>query len=337
MNNSNEAVLKITGLLREAIRVKHYSYSTERSYVEWAKRFYAFILDNKKDIHNIDSNDVKAYLSYLAVKKGVSSSTQNQAFNALLFLCRDVLKKDIHGLDTTVRAKRGPKLPVVLTAEEVKSLFKQVKGKNLLLMQLLYGTGMRLMEVARLRVQDIDFQQHLIFVRSSKGDKDRTTILPDGIIMQLQNHLQEVKQLHEKDIQSGHGRVFLPDAIARKYPNASEEWKWQYVFPSPQISTDPRSGIYRRHHLSAKSIQNAVKNAVTKAGINKLATVHTLRHSFATHLLQDGVNIREIQELLGHKHVETTSIYTHVLRDITKVPRSPLDKLLEREPALVKG
>lgn len=320
--------------MREAIRIKHYSYSTEQTYLDWAKRFFYYIANEKrKDIHSagFDSNDVRDYLSYLALKRNVSASTQNQAFNALLFLFRDVLKIDPGDLSKTVRAKRGQKLPVVLSPEEVQELFKHVKDVNLLILQLLYGSGLRLMELARLRGKDIDFHSGLIFVRAGKGDKDRSTILPELVKQQLRKHLEEVKAIHENDLKKGYGAVYLPEGLERKYPNASKEWGWQFVFPSSKLSVDPRSGKIRRHHISEKTVQNAVKEAIRKAGIVKHASVHTLRHSFATHLLMKGVNIREIQELLGHKNVETTMIYTHVLRDMSNVLRSPLDSLYAKE------
>jgi len=326
---------KILVEMREAIRIRHYSYSTERSYLDWVERFIDYTSNvKKKDIQSagLDPGDIKDFLSYLALKRRVSSSTQNQAFNAILFLFRDVLKIEPGDLSKTVRAKRGQKLPVVLSPEEVQSLFKHVKGLNLLILQLLYGSGLRLMELARLRVKDIDFDQNLIFVRGSKGDQDRTTILPQTVKDMLEKHLDEVKKLHDKDLQEGYGEAYLPDALERKYPNAPKEWGWQYVFPSSKLSVDPRSGKIRRHHLSEKTIQNTVKEAVRKAGIVKHASVHTLRHSFATHLLMNGVNIREIQNLLGHKHVETTMIYTHVVRDMVSVPRSPLDRLYDKKP-----
>jgi len=321
--------------MRKAIRIKHYSYSTERTYVDWAKRFFDYTLKaKKKDITSsgLDSSDVRDYLSYLAMKRHVSSSTQNQAFNALLFLFRDILKIPIDDLSQTVRAKRGQKLPVVLSVEEVKEIFEHIEGTNLLILQLLYGSGLRLMELARLRVKDIDFSTNLILVRNSKGDKDRTTMLPESVTASLRSHLERVKAIHEKDLASGYGEVFLPDALERKYPNAAKEWGWQYVFPSSKLSVDPRSGKIRRHHINEKTVQNAVKEAVQKAGIAKHASVHTLRHSFATHLLMNGVNVREIQNLLGHKHLETTMIYTHVIRDMVSAPRSPLDNLYIRKP-----
>jgi integron integrase len=329
-------VSKILADMRQALRIKHYSYRTERSYLEWAERFMDYTSKvKKKDVRaaGLDSGDVKDFLSYLALTRKVSSSTQNQAFNALLFLFRDVLKTELGDLSKTVRAKRGQKLPVVLSPEEVQALFKHVKGLNLLILQLLYGSGLRLLELARLRVKDIDFDQNLVFVRESKGDKDRTTILPQTGKNILKKHLDEVKKLHAKDLAGGYGEVYLPDALERKYPNAAKDWGWQYVFPSSKLSVDPRSGKIRRHHISEKTIQNAVKEAVQKAGIVKHASVHTLRHSFATHLLMNGVNIREIQNLLGHKHLETTMVYTHVIRDMVSVPKSPLDQLYSKKPS----
>lgn len=313
---------------KRLIRLKHYSYSTERTYIQWIERFfsYSFASENKK-IEDLSSLDFKNFLSHLALKQRVSSSTQNQAFNAILFLFRNVLGKETGNLGDTVRAKRGQKLPVVLSVDEVKLLFEHMTGTNRLIAELLYGAGLRLMELARLRVQDIDFDSNTIFVRSGKGDKDRSTVLPAAVKERLADHLKKVKLIHEKDLALGHGKVALPDAINRKYPNAAKEWIWQYVFPSSGLSVDPRSGKTGRHHISDKSIQLAVKDAMKKAGIVKHATVHTLRHSFATHLLQNGVNIREVQELLGHKHVETTMIYTHVLRNMSHAPKSPLDSL----------
>ena len=242
---------------------------------------------------------------------------------------RNVFNKDLGNLDTTIRAKRGPKLPVVLSVDEVKRLFEQMTGINRLMAEFLYGSGLRLMELARLRVQDIDFDMDTIFVRSGKGDKDRSTILPKALKERLKEHLINVKALHDKDLAAGHGVVYLPYGIERKYPDAAKEWGWQYVFPAPNLSVDPRTSIVRRHHISDTAIQAAVKNAVQKAGIVKHATVHTLRHSFATHLLMNGVNIREVQDLLGHKNVETTMIYTHVIRDMSNAPKSPLDILLQ--------
>ena len=316
--------------IRRTIRIKHYSYSTELTYTDWVKKFYDYSMNvKKKDVNknSINSDDVREYLSFLAIKKRVSASTQNQAFNALLFLFRNVLNIELNDLSRTVRAKRGVKLPVVLTVEEVQELFKYIERTNSVIIRLIYGSGLRLMELARLRVKDIDFGSGLLFVRGGKGDKDRSTILPESVKPDLKEHLKKIKKLHGKDLNDGYGEVYLPNALERKYPNALRDWGWQYVFPSSKLSIDPRSGKIRRHHLSDKAIQNTLREAVKKAGIVKNATVHTLRHSFATHLLMNGVNIREVQELLGHKNLETTMIYTHVMRDMSNAPRSPLDSL----------
>jgi integron integrase len=314
---------------KRLIRLKHYSCSTEKTYLQWIKRFldYARQIGRKETVAELGTDDCKNFLSYLALKEKVSASTQNQAFNAILFLFRHVLCKDMGNMAETVRAKRGQKLPVVFSANEVKRLLACLNGRDLLIAGLLYGSGLRLMELARLRVKDVDMDLNTLTVRSGKGDKDRTTILPAAVKDQLKNHLAEVKKLHENDLANEHGDVHLPEALSRKYPNAGKEWAWQYVFPATILSVDPRSGKVRRHHISDTAIQNIIKKAIGKAGISKFATVHTLRHSFATHLLMNGVNIREVQELLGHKNVETTMIYTHVLRDISHAPKSPLDCL----------
>jgi integron integrase len=325
----------VPGTLQEVkrlIRLRHYSYSTERTYLQWVERFLAYALKPERKIAELSSEDFKNFLSHLALKQKVSASTQNQAFNAILFLFRYVFHTEPENLSNTVRAKRGIKLPTVLSIEEVKQIFNHMNGTNLLIAELLYGCGLRLMELCRLRVKDIDFAANTIFVRSGKGDNDRSTMLPSAVKKRLQKHLEDVKCLHEQDIAQGHGETYLPNALDRKYPNAGREWAWQYVFPSSKLSVDPRSGKIGRHHISEKTVQVAVRNAVKKAGIAKHATVHTLRHSFATHLLQNGVNIREVQSLLGHKNVETTMIYTHVMRDMATAPKSPLDLLLEGSP-----
>lgn len=324
--NKKEAIIS---RVKELIRVKHYAYSTERVYLDWVEKFFNYITVTRQKNKQIEPADITDFLTYLAVKRRVSASSQNQALNALVFLFREVLKIELGHLDKAVRAKRGPRLPVVLSIEEVKRLFAHMEGRSLLMAQVLYGTGMRLMELIRLRVQDIDFDAITIFIRAAKGDKDRTTILPQFIKDGLVEHLKEVRAVHGKDVELGYGEVYLPDALSRKYPNAAKEWRWQYVFPAGSLSVDPRSGKVRRHHIGEKTVQTSVRAAVRRAGIVKHATVHTLRHSFATHLLQKGVNIREIQELLGHKNVETTMIYTHVLRDMSNAPKSPLDSLYE--------
>lgn len=317
----------IIALAKELLRIKHYAYSTERIYLDWIEKFFNYIIVVRHKNKQIEPQDIKDFLTYLAVKRRVSASSQNQAFNALLFLFRDVLKIELGHIGKALRAKRGPKLPVVLSVKEVRCLFAHMEGRNLLMAQVLYGTGMRLMELIRLRVQDIDLEANIIFIRAGKGDKDRITILPHLIKEMILKHLAEVKAIYEKDVTLGYGEVYLPDALSRKYPNAAKEWRWQYVFPAVSLSVDPRSGKVRRHHIGEKTVQMAIRNAVCRAGIVKHATVHTLRHSFATHLLMNGVNIREIQELLGHKNIETTMVYTHVLRDMSNIPKSPLDNL----------
>jgi integron integrase len=322
--------LAVLEKMRQVIRLKHFSYRTEQSYLDWVKRFFKYLSNTGESeitSSELKSQNVTDFLTYLAINKNVAASTQNQAFSALLFLFREVLKIELGDLARTVRAKRGPKLPVVLTVEEVSRVFTCMGGKALLMVQVLYGAGLRVMELMRLRVQDIDFGADLIFVRASKQDKDRSTILPQKIKQVLQQHLEDVRLIHQKDLSCGYGEVNLPQGLVKKYPNAAKDWKWQYVFPASSLSIDPYDGKVRRHHLDVSVVQKAVSRALKEAQINKLASVHTLRHSFATHLLQKGVNIREIQELLGHKHVETTMIYTHVMRDLANAPKSPLDEL----------
>ncbi|PIP06519.1 MAG: integrase [Syntrophobacteraceae bacterium CG23_combo_of_CG06-09_8_20_14_all_50_8] len=329
---ASEDISEIIQETKRLIRLKHYSYSTERTYIQWIERFLEYAVQTaKKKVPDADASDFKNFISHLAVKKRVSASTQNQAFNAILFFFRYVLGKETGNLADTVRAKRGQKLPVVFSIEEVRRLLACMEGKGLLIVGLIYGAGLRLMELARLRVKDIDLDLNTITVRSGKGDKDRTTVLPAAVKASIKEHLHEVKKLHENDLSKGYGEVHLPDALSRKYPNAGKEWAWQYVFPATKLSVDPRSGRVGRHHISDTAIQEMVKKAIQKSGIPKQASVHTLRHSFATHLLMNGVNIREVQELLGHKNVETTMIYTHVLRDMTNAPKSPLDILLRQE------
>jgi len=313
--------------VQRLIRLRHYSYSTERTYLHWIERFFSYALTGDKKPSDLTSTEFKNFLSHLAMKQRVSASTQNQAFNAVLFLYRHVLGKETGNLGNTIRAKRGQKLPAVFTVEEIKRLFAHMSGIHRLIAELLYGSGMRVMELARLRVKDIDFGADTIFVRSGKGDKDRSTVLPAAVKERLLEHLKYVKEQHEKDLAAGYGEVQMPDALGRKYPNAGKEWAWQYVFPSMRLSIDPRSGRIGRHHISDSPIQEAVRNALRKAGVAKHASVHTLRHSFATHLLMNGVNIREVQDLLGHKNIETTMIYTHVLRNMSNAPKSPLDAL----------
>jgi len=310
---------------RKLLRLRHYSPNTEDSYLEWSQRFAGYC--GMRPPAELDDGDVKRFLSHLATERRVSAATQNQAFNALLFLFRNVLGQSLGGLQDTVRARRGPKLPVVLSQDEVRRLLAEMDGTPRLMAQLIYGAGLRLMECVTLRVKDLDFDQGHVFVRSGKGDKDRSTLLPQSLVAPLREHLARVKKQHEADLRAGQGEVNLPGALSRKYPNAGKEWAWQYVFPSSIISPDREDGTLRRFHTTASNLQRAMKEALRKTGIAKHAGVHTLRHSFATHLLEAGVNIREIQELLGHSHVETTMIYTHVLRELTPRAASPLDRL----------
>lgn len=325
---------KLLSEMKRLIRLKHLAYNTETAYLDWVERYFTYLRGTTNGASSVVllPETVRNFLSHLAIDKQVSSSTQNQALCALVFLFRDVLGQELGDISGMVWAKRGKKLPVVLWVDEVKTLFPHLSGLALLIAQLLYGSGLRLMELARMRVLDIDFDGNFIIVRNGKGDKDRSTILPETVKGPLLLHLEKVKTLHEKDLKLGYGDVYLPTALARKYKNAAKEWKWQYVFPSAKLSVDPRSGKVRRHHISDKAIQTAIAKAVKKAGIVKHATVHTLRHSFATHLLMKGINIRDIQALLGHKSLETTMIYTHVLRDMQNIPLSPLDALMKEEP-----
>ncbi len=332
---NSQNIAEIIEETKRLIRLKHYAYSTERTYIQWTERFLEYIVQTiKKKISDVDSSDFKNFISHLALKKRVSASTQNQAFNAILFFFRYALGKDAGNISDTVRAKRGQKLPVVFSVAEVKRLLDCLTGRDLLIAGLIYGAGLRLMELARLRVKDVDMDLNTLTIRSGKGDKDRTTILPAAVKEQLKNHLAEVKKMHERDLSRGHGEVNLPDALNKKYPQAGRQWAWQYVFPANNNSVDPRSGKVARHHISDTAIQKMIKSAIKKSGIPKHASVHTLRHSFATHLLMNGVNIREVQELLGHKNVETTMIYTHVLRDMSHAPKSPLDTLLNSGKAI---
>ncbi|MEQ1674612.1 MAG: integron integrase [Candidatus Nitrotoga sp.] len=309
--------------VRDKIRVKHYSIRTEKQYLQWIKRFILF--HGKRHPQDMGANEVESFLTHLAVEGSVSASTQNQALSALLFLYREVLGIDLPWMDTMVRAKNPQRLPVVLTRAEVALVFERMEGGYGLMARLLYGTGMRLMECVRLRVKEVDFAQREILIRDGKGAKDRVTMLPDVLILPLQEHLARRRLLFEDDLAKGMTEVFLPDALARKYPNASTDWAWQYVFPSGSYSVDPRSGRQRRHHIDEKLLQRAVKRAVNASGIVKLATPHTFRHSFATHLLQSGYDIRTVQELLGHSDVSTTMIYTHVLNKGGRGVVSPLD------------
>ena len=314
---------KILDQVRDAIRVKHYSMRTEEAYVYWVKRFILF--HEKRHPLQMGEPEVSKFLSHLAVEGKVSASTQNQALSALLFLYQEVLKQEIGWINNVKRAKKPSHLPVVLTKKEAKEVLLRLEGTKWLMASILYGAGLRLMECLGLRVKDIDFSYNQIIVRDGKGGKDRLTILPESLKEPLKKQLEKVRILHEQDLKEGFGKVYLPFALAKKYPNAEREFAWQYVFPASNRSIDPRSGLERRHHIYETVLQKAVKASVRAAGINKPASCHTFRHSFATHLLEDGYDIRTVQELLGHKDVSTTMIYTHVLHKGGKGVKSPLD------------
>jgi len=316
---------KLLDQVRQAIRTRHYSPRTEETYVGWIKRFIFF--HDKRHPAEMGEAEIAAFLSSLACESHVSASTQNQAFNALLFLYQQVLQRKIGLIEGVVRAKRPRRLPVVLTKEEVGRLLACLEGAPWLMAMLLYGAGLRLMECCRLRVKDIDFSKNQIVVRAGKGNKDRYTMLPAATKDPLLRHLQAMKRQHEEDLRQGLGRVSLPDALERKYPNAGKEWGWQWVFPATSHYTDQVTGEKRRHHLHESVLQKAFKDARLKAGIWKPAGPHTMRHSFATHLLEDGYDIRTVQELLGHTDVATTMIYTHVLNRGGRGVRSPADGL----------
>ena len=311
--------------VRDVIRLRHYSLRTEETYIQWIKRFILF--HGKRHPLQMGEQEITAFLTHLAVEKQVAPSTQNQALAAVLFLYKEVLERELDWMDDIVRAKRAVRIPEVLSPEQVRRLIDQLKGTYQLMAQLLYGTGMRLMEAVRLRVRDVDFHYRQITVRSGKGNKDRVTVLPGSLFEPLKAHLARVKTLHDRDLAEGFGHVYLPHALARKYPNAEREWGWQYVFPASVRSRDPRSGSVRRHHVYEQNLQRAIKQAVRNLGFPGRVSTHTLRHSFATHLLEGGSDIRTVQELLGHSDVSTTMIYTHVLNRGGKGVVSPLDRL----------
>jgi integron integrase len=319
----NMAEKKLRDQVRDIARLRHLSLRTEEAYWNWIKRFILF--HQKRHPREMGSAEIIAFLTHLAVDGHVAASTQNQAFNALLFLYRQVLKLDMPDIKGAVRARQPRRLPVVLTRAETEAVIARLTHTNRLIASLLYGSGLRLMEAIRLRVKDVDFARREIVVRDGKGEKDRITMLPQAIGSALELHLNDVKRLHEQDLIAGHGDVYLPYALERKYKNAGREFAWQYVFPASKLSNDPRTEKRRRHHVLELNVQRAVKKAVQEAGINKNATCHTFRHSFATHVLENGYDIRTVQELLGHKDVRTTMIYTHVLNRGGRGVRSPLD------------
>lgn len=314
---------KLLDRVRWQLRAKHYSIRTEQAYVDWIRRFILF--HQKRHPNEMGEKEITEFLTHLAVEKNVSASTQNQAFSALLFLYQQVLEQRLDFIDNIQRVKRPAKIPVVLTPGEARMILDEIPGEYRLMGELLYGSGLRLLECLRLRIKDIDFGYGHIIVRDGKGLRERLTVLPQSLRRPLQMHIEQVKQTHERDLARGAGRVYLPFALQRKYPNAARSWLWQYVFPASKLSSDPRSGELRRHHVSEKNLQNAVKTATKRSRIPKAASCHTFRHSFATHLLANGYDIRTVQELLGHKDVSTTMIYTHVLNKPGLVVRSPLD------------
>jgi integron integrase len=321
------AAPKLLDRMRERLRARHYALRTEEAYVQWARRFILF--HGKRHPSMMGAPEINELLSWLAVERNVSASTQSQALSAILFLYREVLGDEVPWMHDLVRARRGDPRPVVLTREEVRRLLGSMSGTPQLVARLLYGTGMRVLEGLRLRVKDIDFDTGEVVVRGGKGNKDRSAPLPAVLAVALRRHLEDVRAMHDRDMAEGFGCVWVPDALAVKYPNAARSWIWQWVFPAAGRSVDPRSGVERRHHLGEQVVQRAMQLAARRTGITKHATPHTLRHSFATHLLQSGQDIRTVQTLLGHKDVKTTMIYTHIAGLGASGVRSPLDALEE--------
>jgi integron integrase len=318
---------KILDEVRDVMRLHHYSIHTERTYCEWIKKYVQFHGMNSRDDLKDGEKKIEAFLTHLAVNKNVAPSTQNQAMNALVFLYKKVLKNQFDEEINAVRANKKINIPVVMTREEIAKVISLMEGTTQLAAKLMYGSGLRISESIRLRVQDIDYKMKAITVRDGKGAKDRITTFPSSIIPFMQNHLAKVKALHENDLAMGYGNVYMPHDLVRKYRNAARQWGWQYVFPAGKLSTDPRSGEIRRHHIDPSVINKAIKVAVRKARLTKRISAHTLRHSFATHLLQRGTDIRTIQALLGHTDLSTTMIYTHVLQQGGQGVPSPLDDL----------
>jgi integron integrase len=317
---------KLMDQVLEVLRYYNYSYKTEHTYCNWIDRFIKFH-GGKTHPRKLGKTEIESYLSHLVSKQNVTPNTQRLALNAIVFLYKRVLKLEVPKELSPLRSKRNPRPPTVCTKTEISLLFNNLSGIHSLMARLIYGVGLRLMECIRLRIKDIDFGQKQIYVRGGKGDKDRTTLLPDTCVNELKTHIEKVKRLHNNDLSEGYGNVYLPNAIARKYPNGGSEFGRQYLFPSKRLSNDPRSGNVYRHHVIESGIQKAVKLAVHRAGIVKQVSCHTLRHSFATHMLESGVNIRVLQDILGHKDVKTTEIYTHVMNKDRKKLISPLDSL----------
>jgi len=314
---------KLLDRVRWHLRVKHYSIRTEQAYVDWIRRYILF--HRKRHPKEMCEKEITEFLTHLAVEKSVAASTQNQAFSALLFLYQQVLERKLDFIDNVQRVTRPAKLPVVFTPSEARAVLAHLKGDYRLMAELLYGAGLRLMECVRLRVKDIDFGYGHIAVRDGKGFRDRITVLPERLRQPLERHLERIQEIYQRDLANGDGRVYLPFALDRKYRKANKSGPWQYVFPADKLSKDPRSGEKRRHHVMENNLQKAVKSAIQRAGIRKTGSCHTFRHSFATHLLENGQDIRTVQELLGHKDVSTTMIYTHVLNKPGLAVRSPLD------------
>ena len=313
--------------LRDKIRVKQYAYKTEKTYLDWVERFIRF--HGLRHPNEMGKTEIESYMTHLA-KTNVSASTQNQALAAMLFMYRAMFEREFEGIEA-VRAKKSTHVPTVLTVDEMKRILCRLHGVYHMIGYMLYGSGMRLMECMRLRVKDVDFELRTITLRDTKSNRDRVTVLPNAVIEPLKLHLAKVKAQHEEDLSKGFGSVEMPGALGRKYPNAEYEWGWQYVFPASQYSRDPRSGVVRRHHLFETSVQKAVRKAAKEAGIVKPVGPHTFRHSFATHLLQGGTDIRKIQELLGHQDLKTTMVYTHVA-GIGAGVKSPLDSMVISDP-----
>ena len=316
--------------VRDVMRLHHYAIRTERAYCDWIRRYVHYHkMTCREDLNNSPEGKIEVFLTHLAVDQDLSKSSQNQAMNALVFLYKRCLKQPLEQSINAVRSTKKVKVPVVLSRDEVAKVIVLMSGVPQLVAKLLYGSGLRMMEALRLRVQDIDFEFKQITVRSGKGGKDRVTTCSEYVLPLLKNHLARTKVIHQEDLEAGYGEVYLPGALARKYPGAARDWGWQYVFPSKLLSVDPRSGITRRHHIDASVVNKAIRRAAQTAGIIKRVSAHTLRHSFATHLLQRGTDIRTIQALLGHKDVATTMIYTHVLQQGGHGVASPLDDLPE--------
>jgi len=319
---------KLLDEVRDYMRVHYYSIHTERTYIEWIKRYVQFHKMLSRDDLYGGEKKIEAFLSHLAIQANVAPATQNQAMNALIFLYKKILKVELKDEINAIKATKKINIPVVMTKDEVRNIINLMEGTSQIIVKILYGSGLRISEAIRLRVQDIDYKMKQITVRSGKGKKDRITTFSETIIPFLDNHLSKVRILHKQDLLQGYGEVYLPYSLDRKYKNAAKEWKWQYVFPSRQLSTDPRSGLIRRHHIDPSVVNSAIRIAANKLQLNKKISCHTFRHSFATHLLERGTDIRTIQALLGHKDISTTMIYTHVLQQGGHGVLSPLDDLL---------